>query len=161
MKEVTSSHSLLSGAGVRWLAAPPAELMVCAVHPTLQRSDPGFHLGYSGRFSWQPPRMHPQHSLHYKKSSRSYLGYTSAKQHRRYRQLAGCPHCSCLKQQNSQYLKADRPWGLTVTQSLAVTAIRRSPEQHSTWTPSVSNKLRHRAVHPEQLWKLKRQRSVC
>jgi len=110
--EVTSSHSLLSGAGVRWLAAPPAELMVCAVHPTLQHSDPGFHLGYSGRFSWQPPGMHPQHSLHYKKSSRSYLGYTSAKQHRLYRQLAGCPHRFCLKHQNWQYLKADIPWGL-------------------------------------------------
>lgn len=80
--EVTSSHSLLSGAGVRWLAAPPAELTVCAVHPTLQRSDPGFRLGCSGRFSWQPPGTHPQRSLRYEESSRSYLGYTSAKQRR-------------------------------------------------------------------------------
>jgi len=69
---VTSSRSLLSGAGVRWLAALPAELTVCAVHPTLQRSDPGFHLGCSGRFSWQPPGMHPQRFLRYEESGRSY-----------------------------------------------------------------------------------------
>ena len=86
--EVTSSHSLLSGAGVHWLVAPPAELTVCAVHPILQHSDPGFRLGYSGRFSWQPPGTHPQRSLHYEESSRSYLGYASAKQCRLWRQPA-------------------------------------------------------------------------
>lgn len=85
--EVTSSRSLLSGAGVRWLAAPPAGLMVCAVHPILQRSDPGFRLGCSGRFSWQPPGRHPRHSLHYEESSGSYSGYTS-QHHGQWRQLA-------------------------------------------------------------------------
>lgn len=89
--EVTSSHSLLSGAGVRWLAAPPAELTVCAVRPILQRSDPGFRLGCSGRFSWQPPGKHPQRSLRYEESSRSYLGYTSAQPRRVRRRLAGHP----------------------------------------------------------------------
>lgn len=35
--------------------------------------------------------MHLQHSLHYKESSRSYLGYTSAQQSRLWRQLARHP----------------------------------------------------------------------
>lgn len=89
--EVTSSHSLLSGAGVHWLVAPPAELTVCAVRLILQHSDPGFRLGYSGRFSWQPPGTHPQRSLHYEESSRSYSGYASAKQCRLWGQLARHP----------------------------------------------------------------------
>lgn len=72
--EVTSSRSLLSGAGVHWLAARPVEPMACAVHPILQRSDPGFRLGCSGRFSWQPPGRHPRRSLRYEESSRSYSG---------------------------------------------------------------------------------------
>lgn len=81
--EVTSSRSLLSGAGVRWLAAPPAELRVCAVRPTPRRSDPGCRLGCSGRFSWRPPGRRPQRSLRWEESGRSYSGHGAARQRRR------------------------------------------------------------------------------
>lgn len=62
-KEVTSSHSLLSGVGVHWLAVLPVGLRVCVVHQTRQHSDPGFHPECSDRFSWQPQEKHLLHSL--------------------------------------------------------------------------------------------------
>lgn len=156
--EVTSSHSLLSGAGVHWLAAPPVELTVCAVHQTLQHSDPGFHLGCSGRFSWQPPGRHPQRSLHYEESSRSYWGYTSKQC--RLSHLAEHPHWvwQVTKQQQSlpcSYIQdkvtsTDRVWqadpGTTFDRAIHSPAIKSSStsqeQEIGAKTPSSRNQLR-------------------
>lgn len=48
---VISSHSLPSGVVVRWLACHPGGQRACAGPLIQQRSGPGFHLGYSGKFS--------------------------------------------------------------------------------------------------------------
>lgn len=60
---VISSHSLPSGAVVRWLAARPGGPRACAGPRTRRRLDPGCRLGCSGRSSWRlpgrrPPRFH-------------------------------------------------------------------------------------------------------
>lgn len=60
---VISSHSLPSGAVVRWLAAHPGGPRACAGPRTRRRLDPGCRLGCSGRSSWRlpgrrPPRFH-------------------------------------------------------------------------------------------------------
>lgn len=48
---VISSHSLLSGAVVRWLAGHPEGLRACAGPLTRRHSGPGYHLGCSDRSS--------------------------------------------------------------------------------------------------------------